>query len=662
MTRRLFSMILSASLTVLAASALAEDDSYMRLARLSYLEGHVSYQQSSDVDWSAASINFPLEPGDRIYTGEDGRAEIQFDDGSVCRLAENTDFEILSLKDDLIQIRILVGLATLTAAGSVDFEIDTPAAAFNTLRKGIYRFDIVENGDSDAIVRKGGLEAVNNGFSQRIETGELLHVRGAGDANPSLSQYNERDLWDEWNDRRDADLSAYADQDHLPNNVYIGASDMDRHGHWETVDTYGTVWVPYSVDDSWTPYSVGSWCYRPFYGWTWISYETWGWLPYHYGRWYRSPGLGWCWIPGPAFSFNFWSPGLVVFYTGPGWVSWCPLGPGDYYQVNNYYFNRKVYGYQLTQLRTLSVRLPDDPFNRHVRGSFRTVEIEQFKNGNFNDKSAGAKWKSIDQPWKQGSLIKDRLDVPPSPVSVKTAPSRPAIQPGLNISKAVVVRSNPSIRAGSGEQFHPITNANIRAVPSREWQNRYKPAIIENRNGGTSANRQTIANPQRDGADQGNRTFPGSTMYQQDGRWMNTPRRADTRENNGTTGGPAIVTPRSENTPNIRQVAPRFNIERPAVQAPQSPAPSERPRNEPNQMNNRQEQRSTGNPQVVPNFVPRPPIIQSAPRTQGQNYGAPAPGANGGANAPADSPRSRPDDGGKNASGGDNSGNKARSR
>ena len=119
----------------------------MRLARLSYIEGNVSYQHTADVDWSAASVNLPLEPGDRIYTGHDGRAEIEFDDGSVYRLARNTDIEILSLKEERIQIRVLVGLSTLMVAGDTDFEINTPVAAFTALRKGTYRFGVDENGD-----------------------------------------------------------------------------------------------------------------------------------------------------------------------------------------------------------------------------------------------------------------------------------------------------------------------------------------------------------------------------------------------------------------------------------------------------------------------------------------------------------------------------------
>ena len=185
-------------------------------------------------------MNLPLEPGDRIYTGYDGRAEIEFDDGSVYRLARNTDIEILSLKEDRIQIRVLVGLSTLMVSSDTDFEINTPGAAFTALRKGTYRFGVDENGDSDAIVRKGELEAANNHFSRRIEAGEMVRVALKDADKPEYSRYDRRDDWDEWNDRRNADLNAYAGRTYLPDNVYIGVYDLYRHGRWVDVDSLRT--------------------------------------------------------------------------------------------------------------------------------------------------------------------------------------------------------------------------------------------------------------------------------------------------------------------------------------------------------------------------------------------------------------------------------------
>ena len=456
-----------------------QDNSYTRISRLSYIAGNVSFQHSGEVDWSAASVNLPLEPGDRIYTGMDGRAEVEFDDGSSFRLAENTDVEILSLREELIQLRILIGLSTLSVSGNANFEIDTPVAAFNPVRDGIYRFDVIENGDTDAIVRKGELEAANNEFSQRIRSGELLHLSLKTGGTPEISQYDRRDEWDEWTDRRTADMRVYGNQRYLPDNVYVGAAELNQNGRWVNAETYGTAWVPYAVDASWSPYSVGRWCYRPFFGWTWISYEPWGWLPYHYGRWYRSPFFGWCWLPGPAFAFNFWSPGLVTFYSGPGWISWCPLGPGDYYDIGRYHYNRGMYGYQLAQLRGLHTRLPGDPFNREIRGAFRTAQLEQFRSGSFNSRSWNSRWGSIDKPWSQGTLVRDPLQVQPTSASFRAIPDRPAITPRSTSNLPAVVRNIPS-DSNNRERFTRITNPRIPSAPSRTFRSRSE-AVIETR-------------------------------------------------------------------------------------------------------------------------------------------------------------------------------------
>ncbi len=462
MARRCFIWVLSLALTTVTGLAGSKYDS--RIARLSLIEGHVSFQHSQDVEWSAASINMALQPSDRLYTGEDGRAEIQFDDGSVLRLAEKTDVEILSLREDFIQLRILVGLSTLTVQSSIGFEINTPAAAFNTIRNGVYRFDVQENGDTDAIVRKGLLDAANNHFSRRIESGELLHVIPEEKGTPALSRYDTRDEWDEWNDRRNADLMAYESRKYLPSYANIGVRELDRYGRWMVAEEYGPAWVPTYITPGWSPYWQGRWCYRPFWGWTWVSYEPWGWLPYHYGRWHFSINLGWCWIPGASFGFHFWSPGLVRFYHGPGWVSWCPLGPRDYYNVNNYFYNT-TYAYQLNDLRLLQRRGPEDLANRNVPGAFRTAGIEQFRNGSFGPERHGLTTEAVGRPWISGRLLTGQPNVEPTSRSYSPLPERQGTPPSLRLERPVVVRTEPGVEDGLRNRFSRITNPSIAPIP-----------------------------------------------------------------------------------------------------------------------------------------------------------------------------------------------------
>ncbi len=467
MTRYILSTLLAFSITCIVMGAEPEED-YARIARISYMEGHVSFQGTADVDWSAAVTNFPLQPGDRLYTGPEGKAEIEFDEGSVLRLAERTDIQLLSLRENLIQIRILTGLSSLVVSSDLEFEVDTPAAAFIVLRAGSYRFDTETDGDTYAIVRKGMLEAVSHRFVRRVHSSERIFVSASENSSYELGNYYQRDAWDEWNDRRDADRIADRAREYLPENVYVGVSDLDRHGRWVNVDSYGVAWIPYSVGVSWSPYSVGRWCYRPTWGWTWVSYEPWGWLPYHYGRWHHSVRYGWCWLPGPSFSFNFWSPGLVTFYYGSSWLSWSPLGPGDYYSINNYYYNTRLYRHHVVALQKLHYRHPGDSVNRYARGSFITMDIEHFRNGRSRGIATSSGYRKVDQPWKEGTLARERLTVQPTAKSFSPDPDRIAVRSEIRNPKPAVVYSKPSARLKKQDAYVSLRNTEVSSRAERK--------------------------------------------------------------------------------------------------------------------------------------------------------------------------------------------------
>ncbi|MDR1726371.1 MAG: FecR domain-containing protein [Acidobacteriota bacterium] len=469
--RRLFLSALAAAVFAAAwgflqngFAAPAADGSYVQLTRISFVEGKVGYQRVPDEEWAAVSVNMPLEPGDRIYTGPGGRIEVEFEEGSVLRLAENTDVEMLALDEEFVQMRMLLGTASLTVEKGVEFEVATPAAAFTTGKNGIYRFEVAPDGRSDAIVRKGELEAAADAFVRTVKSGDLIRVHPEA-VGPEVMAAAGRDAWDEWNDRRAADRNA-ASRRHIAGDVYMGVGELDRHGRWVHVSSYGWGWVPHSVGSYWSPYSVGRWVYRPRFGWTWVSYEAWGWLPYHYGRWYRDASIGWCWFPGEGFSFRFWSPGLVAFYRGAGWVSWGALGPGDYYDVGRYHY-RRGYAQYLDRMRALSVRRPGDFINRNVRDAFRTVDLDHFRRASFNERSVGVQ-RDIAQPWRQGELVRGRLDVTPTRDSFRPAPERQAARPTYGGAREVVVRREPTQVAGGRDRFRPVSNPGLGQEPSRQ--------------------------------------------------------------------------------------------------------------------------------------------------------------------------------------------------
>ncbi|HKF49320.1 MAG TPA: hypothetical protein VKB38_18315 [Terracidiphilus sp.] len=72
------------------------DATYPEIVRISFLEGDVriaresSNEKGKDVTWENAVMNLPLETGDSLVTGKDGRVEIELEDASTMYLAENS--------------------------------------------------------------------------------------------------------------------------------------------------------------------------------------------------------------------------------------------------------------------------------------------------------------------------------------------------------------------------------------------------------------------------------------------------------------------------------------------------------------------------------------------------------------------------------------------
>src|SRR5664279_5898879 len=85
--------VLAAAFLVVSASA----ESKARIVRLSEVQGSVQIDRSAGEGFDKAFINLPLIEGSKLRTGKDGRAEVEFEDGSALRLAPNTEVNFLHL-------------------------------------------------------------------------------------------------------------------------------------------------------------------------------------------------------------------------------------------------------------------------------------------------------------------------------------------------------------------------------------------------------------------------------------------------------------------------------------------------------------------------------------------------------------------------------------
>jgi hypothetical protein len=173
-----------------------------------------------------------------------------------------------------------------------------------------------------------------SGEPAAIAPSEQLVVTGSDAPDVETWAAPELDAWDRWNYERTDDQMDAVSARYVPAGV-SGVDDLDHHGDWRVVPTYGAVWVPRRVAAGWVPYSTGRWIYDPFYGWTWVDDAPWGWAPYHYGRWVHVSGH-WGWCPGRVVVRPYYAPALVAFYgrgfslgisTGP--LGWVALGWGE---------------------------------------------------------------------------------------------------------------------------------------------------------------------------------------------------------------------------------------------------------------------------------------------------------------------------------------------
>ena len=115
--RKLILATAAAALLALAPMASsAQADPPAQAGRLSFVSGTVSIQMVGADDWSQATPNLPLGPGDRIFTDADGRAEIQVGQ-TYLRLGPNTDISIVAESEVNISFGVAQGAVHLHCHG-----------------------------------------------------------------------------------------------------------------------------------------------------------------------------------------------------------------------------------------------------------------------------------------------------------------------------------------------------------------------------------------------------------------------------------------------------------------------------------------------------------------------------------------------------------------
>jgi hypothetical protein len=304
--------------------------SHVRVVRLSYISGAVAVKRPATTEWAKAQMNTPIQEGFELSTSANSYAEVEFENGSTARLGEfsKVNFDQLAMDENgnkLNRLTFELGYATFHFLPEHQdaYTVKMADATLTPKGKCEFRTDL-ESHRARVEVFSGAVELAAPARSVKLGKDKVLEF----DPEATEMAFNAksgiaRDTWDKWTSQRDTqEQLALNDQAVPARGPQYGWSDLDAYGEWGFFPGFGYGWSPFAAM-GWSPYSMGMWSWYPGMGYTWIGGEPWGWLPYHYGSWNYSPGFGYFWMPGAMMNF---SPALVSWYSGPGWIGWSPLG------------------------------------------------------------------------------------------------------------------------------------------------------------------------------------------------------------------------------------------------------------------------------------------------------------------------------------------------
>jgi hypothetical protein len=449
------------------------NDPPSRVARISYLDGSVSFQPGGAGDWGAAARNRPMTIGDKIWTDKDSRAELETGIVSI-HLGSMTALSFLNLDQAITQMRL--------AEGSINFrvkeiregdtyEVDTPNLVFTIKQAGAFRIDVNENGDNTGItVIRGEGQVTASGKTYDLQAGQRGVFNGTDDVQSTVApQAPPPDGLDKWANDRDLGEQNSVSQRYVPQDM-PGTQDLDNNGTWSQDDN-GPVWYPSEVSPDWAPYSNGYWSSVGPWGWTWVDYAPWGFAPFHYGRWGYIGGR-WGWYPGPRVGFSIYGPAFVGFLGGGfgfGFgvgigVGWFPLGFGEpfhpWYRGGYGYWNR--INVRNTSIRNVNVIRGGGNFNyayAHNAHAVTATSRSGFSGGQAVNRGAA----HIDEASLRGARVTNNVGVSPTRQSAfgaanaKGNVSRP---PSSVDNRSVMARTAPA----SGASHLPVRTMNTNGL------------------------------------------------------------------------------------------------------------------------------------------------------------------------------------------------------
>jgi hypothetical protein len=225
---------------------------------VNFVSGKVSLETNAGKKGTLQKTD-TVETGDKVSTATDGKVEVLLNPGSYIRIAENSEFEFISTSLDDLQVKVNKGSAILEVIADKDFRITVklPNSKFYLISEGVFRIDVLENGDGKISVWKGKAQ-VGDINATIIKKGKTATQNGSNVVVAKFDRDVKTDLenWSRDRAKEIAKINAKLQQKAMTVSLF----NSFQNRSFGMSNGYG-VWVQ-------DPFSR-SYCFLPFgYGWS----------------------------------------------------------------------------------------------------------------------------------------------------------------------------------------------------------------------------------------------------------------------------------------------------------------------------------------------------------------------------------------------------------
>ncbi len=223
----------------------------VRVVRLSDVEGTVQIVRNNQTEFSHAVMNMPLTQGTEIETGPDGRAEVEFEDGSVARITPNSALSLANLNTSsggtlettLEQPKGLVYYELRSdprSAFTVDFGDNKVTPTVNST----FRVNLGANPAELAVIDGNvQVQGTNSETAIAVPKGKTFELQPSGSSPYTIADGIIPNGFDQWNDQRDEEAAKQAASQTTARAQQGGGSMLEGGYGWGDLDSYGG-WYP----------------------------------------------------------------------------------------------------------------------------------------------------------------------------------------------------------------------------------------------------------------------------------------------------------------------------------------------------------------------------------------------------------------------------------